>query len=344
LYESYFIVDSIEDINIYYFTSNGYISFEDFDTYKMESSSLIAFLDNPDNYWITNYKLEYEQKSHILQSQYYEKVLDILNEENVYNESVHAFSNSVEVYENNSLGSSVYDLSQRCDYNKYGPTAFYPPSANRKLGKILQFRNLLSVTGTAHLLRIDLESISQAYDDNSSNQAMNQTARTFGGAMKLIHEWKEVSQDPWNNEEPIAQKSNLFLQSLNIPEETVQELLANQCDMRVVKYLQGEASLNQEMPETGYISESFKRYLIDNYRYKSIKNLKNQHSLGSSIDDSIAELENTILNQAVSFYCLVNGIDKTEMTLEQISDHAYKNATHVDKNNSITDIIRQLTV
>ena len=343
-YESYFVIDSLEDIVISYFTSNGYVNFEDFDVYRMNNSSLIAFFDNPDNYWITNYKLEYGEQSQILQSQYYEKILDIINEENIYNESVHAFSNSVEIYDNKNLGTSVYDIEQRCDYNKYGPTAFYPPSPNRKLGKILQFRNLLCVTGVGHLIRIDLESITEAYDDNFNNQSMNQTARTFGGAIKQIDEWKQVSQEPWNNEELIAQKAKLFIESLNIPDSTLQELLNGQNNMRVVKYLQGETNLTRQMSETGYIPQSFKQYLMDNYRYKSIKNLKTKHSLGPLIDERIEELESLALNETISFYCTINGINQSDMTLQEISDYAYKTPKYLDHNNSITDIIRQLTI
>lgn len=344
LYESYFVLNTVDNIEIFYFTSNGYISFSDFDVYRMSDISLIAFLDNPDNYWITNYKVNYGENSHIVQGQYYEKILDILNDEDTSAESIHAFSNSVEVYSNNNLGNSVYEVDQRCDYNKYGPTAFYPPSPNRKLGKLLQFRNILSVTGTAHILRLDFESIADAYDSNSKNQSMNQTARTLGALMKQIYEWKQVCEEPWNNQEPIANKAKLFLEELKIDNQALEELLDGQNDMRVIKYLQGETDLFRPIPETGFLSNSFKKYLIDNYRYKSVKNLKINHSLGNLIDSALIDIEKSILEETISFYCMVNGIDRSAMTLEDISDHAYKTPNYIDNNNSITDIIRQLTI
>jgi hypothetical protein len=344
IYESYFVVKTTEDISIEYFTSNGYIVFEDYDLYKMSEGTLIAFKDIKENYWITNYKITYGDNELILQSQYYEKILDIINDENMYEHSVHAFSNSVELFQNNNLNSTIYDPSERCDFNKYGPTAFYPAAQNKKIGKILQFRNLLSVTGVAHLIRIDVESMTAAYSDNVSNQSMNQTAQTLGGLIKQIDEWRQVCEEPWDNTEPIAIKAKSFLEDLKISQETIEEIISGQNDMRVFKYLQGDTNLNRELEETGFVPDSFKRYLLDHYRYKSIKNLKLFHSEGSLIDQGIEQREFEILNESVSFYCMLNNIDRTTMSLQEISDHAYQMTHYIDHNNSITDVIRKLTM
>jgi hypothetical protein len=103
----------------------------------------------------------------------------------------------------------------------------------------------------------------------------------------------------------------------------MQELLQSQCDMRVFKYLQGETNLNQEMPETSFIGSLFKKYLMDNYRYKSIKNLKTNHSFGNLIDESIVELENAILN--INLLSLESALI-TETNYRISSDESLENA------------------
>jgi hypothetical protein len=344
IYESYFVVGTTEDISIEYFTSNGYIVFEDYDLYKMPEGTLIAFKDIKDNYWITNYRVRYESESLILQSQYYEKILDILNEENLYPNSVHAFANSVELFNNNNLNSTIYNPEERCDFNKYGPSAFYAAAPNRKIGKILQYRSILSVTGIAHLNRIDIEDLSEAYNDNSGNQSMNQTARTLSGSLKQIDEWKQVNEEPWNNTELISIKAKQFLEALNIPQETIKDVVSNQIDMRVFKYLQGELDIHKPLNEADVMPESFKKYLMDHYRYKSIKNLRLFHSNGNLIDESIEQKEFEILDESVSFYCMLNNLDRITMSLQEISDHAYQMTHYIDHNNSITDVIRKLTM
>lgn len=345
IYESYFVAKTIEDIKIEYFTSNGYTSFEDFDVYRGSNYSLIAFLDNPDNYWITNYKISYEQNSSILQSQYYEKVLDILNDEPQVYDSFYTFCKSEEIVPvNNNLDNYIFSQTDRCDYNKYGPVSFYPAPPNKNTGRMISFRSILAVTGIGHLLRVDIESLPNIMQDVSSDQSIYQSSRTLSGAIKLIDEWRQVLESPWNNTEEIAIKAAEFLHELQIPEEVINQIRNEEPDKRLFSYLNGETDLSKMLETNQFIFESFKTYIKDNFRYKSIKNLKLFHSDGYLIDQGFVEKEHELLENVVLFYCMVNNLDRNSMTLEEISDHAYTMDHYIDHNNSITDIIRKLTM
>lgn len=345
IYESYFVVKTNKDITIEHFTSNGYTKFEDFDIYKNNDCSLIAFLDNPDNYWITNYKITYDQDEFILQSQYYEKVLDILNDEPQVHDSVYTFCKSEEIVPvNSNLDDYIFSQADRCDYNKYGPVSFYPAPPNKNTGRMISFRSILAVTGVGHLLRIDVESLPNIMQDVNNDQSIYQSSRTLSGAIKLIDEWRQVLDSPWDNTEEIAIKAAEFLSELKIPQEVINEIRNTEPDKRLFSYLKGETDLSKMLETNQFIFESFKRYIKDNFRYRSIKNLKLFHSDGNLIHQDFVDKEYESLDDMVSFYCMVNNLDRSTMTLEEILNHAYRMEHYIDKNNLIGDVIRKLTI
>jgi hypothetical protein len=310
----------------------------------MNDCSLIAFKDIKENYWITNYKITYGQNELIVQAQYYEKMLDILNDEIAPNDTIYTFCKSEELIPaNTNVKEYYYSNADRCDYNKYGPTSFYPAPVNKNIGKVIAYRSMLAVTGTAHLVRLDVETISNIREDTKNQQSVYQSARTLSGAIKLIDEWRQVQKEPWNNTELIAVKAGEFLQKLDLPEEIMEDFLAGEPDKRLFSYLKQDPDLNRLLESNDFISNSFKTYIKDRFRYKSIKNLRVNHSYGQMIEEAFEQKETHDLEEMLKYYCVINGLNFNQISYQDIADHAFAMENYVDGNNTITDAVRKLT-
>jgi hypothetical protein len=65
-------------------------------------------------------------------------------------------------------------------------------------------------------------------------------ARTLGELFKLILEWNEVTNEPFNNEERVALVAKKILEKLDMPEDVKEELWSTFPDSHVVRYIEGD--------------------------------------------------------------------------------------------------------
>ena len=345
-YHGYFFIETDKDIVVKFFTSNGYTVFEDYDIYRFEGFSILAFYEVQANIWIKDFQINYEDKSIVYQFEFYKHLKDILNGETDSSNEFYLFWNSVEIKPSEEFNNLAINAVDRCDYNKFGPDRFYPLISKNAV-KIVDFKIILSVTGAGHLIRVQVESFDNAYTDQTVDRQKYINSRTFSGALKMLHEWSEVTKDPWNNTEEIAVKAFNFLQSLNFKEDDFQETIQNQCDMRVVKYLKGDNEY-YPLPENKFISDGLKNHFSKYCKYFSLKEIFENHPNGNLIPDRFLNREQSIYQEMISYYCMLNGIDESSTTLKQIHEHAGKKPHYTeeyafeDYNNLITDVIEKM--
>jgi len=140
----------------------------------------------------------------------------------------------------NSAPVPSFDNQWRCDAGLYGVELFADPLGDSTIAvpdaanALLVYEPILSINGVAHLVYIERE------NKNNKTELMNNSITPFatyslGEALKLILEWSQVSQEPFNNTEFVATKAFEFTQRLSI-EGTI---VSNQPDMQIFEYLKG---------------------------------------------------------------------------------------------------------
>lgn len=140
----------------------------------------------------------------------------------------------------NSAPVPSFENQWRCDAGLYGVELFADPFGDTVIDipdeadQLLVYEPILSINGVAHLIYSERK--------NKSNKfiLMNNSVTPFatyslGEALKLILEWSQVSQEPFNNTESVATKAFEFTQRLGI-EGTI---VSNQPDMQIFEYLKG---------------------------------------------------------------------------------------------------------
>ena len=117
--------------------------------------------------------------------------------------------------------------------------------------------------------------------------------------------------------------------------------------MRIAKYLKGEHE-HSPLPESHFISDGLKDYFRTYYKYFCLKAIKENHPIGDRIPKEFLDAENTIYEDMVSYYCMLNGLNRSTMTLKEIHKNAGSNPHYVeeysfeDYNNLITDVIEKM--
>jgi hypothetical protein len=70
--------------------------------------------------------------------------------------------------------------------------------------------------------------------------------------------------------------------------------------------------------------------------------------MSANLPQSILNLENSIYQEMISYYCILNGIDESTTTLKEKHEHAGSKPHYVeeyafdDYNNLITDVIEKM--
>jgi hypothetical protein len=96
--------------------------------------------------------------------------------------------------------------------------------------------------------------------------------RSIYHLFKNIREWSFMVDAPFNSDHPMATYSKLVLDSLNVPQEILNEI-DSMPDMHLAKFLKGQSNYKQ-IPEHASISQSFKDWILqisEEYPYKQFE-------------------------------------------------------------------------
>lgn len=97
-------------------------------------------------------------------------------------------------------------------------------------------------------------------------------ARSIYQLFKNFREWSFMVDAPFNSDHPMATYSKLVLDSLNVPQEILNEI-DSMPDMHLAKFLKGQSNYKQ-IPEHASISQSFKDWILqisEEYPYKQFE-------------------------------------------------------------------------
>jgi hypothetical protein len=232
----FYMLDNIMDESVKLFrrTPTGDQEFTSYDLHRMpDGKLLIAFHRYWDIQTTHNFVAICGDEKEFVNLQPFERIYKY------YKHGVNGLDAGGFVFMNSAPVPS-FDNQWRCDAGLYGVELFADPLGDSTIAipdvadALLVYEPILSIDGVAHLVYIERE------NKNNKTQLMNNSITPFatyslGEALKLILEWAQVSQEPFNNTESVAAKAFEFTQKLGI-EET---LVFNQPDMQIFEYLKG---------------------------------------------------------------------------------------------------------
>lgn len=220
--------------------------------------------------------LDYDNKTYTVNNQSFDNVKDLL---------IRSVDSTVGEF--TFTDSQIANTSKlRCDDSRYGPIVFLRPEDPdndsdckspilQTFTELKRFTPFLSIDRIGHLIYVELP------NSNSENQDLNlnnmpKACVTISEILKLMLEWSELVNSPWNSTEPISVKSNLFFENLSIPSEVRDDLINNQADMQVARYLMGNTNARERPPisEINEISPILRRWILSKFFFSSIDELK----------------------------------------------------------------------
>jgi hypothetical protein len=302
LYELYYLTDLDGDVILKVQTENGLMEVDDYDLFSTDSGTLIAFGKSHLNGYHDYYCIHSSGVNKI-QSLPYEETYDIFDQELGDTITMYTFMNSIVIPSSSQkIDNTTPENLVRCDYNKYGPLAFY--DAPNQIA-ITRVRHVLSLSGIGHLLCVNTNN---AENPNFGSQSTNTGGRTLTGGIKSIYEWAKVHEEPFNNDENIATKAHKFLQEVGIPQDVLMDVVNSQVDMRVARYIKEGSTPGYHIDEVTETPQSLKDFYKSVCRYRNLFNIKRNHSNGSSIPDSVIANEIKNIENKLYLICIENEI------------------------------------
>lgn len=152
--------------------------------------------------------------------------------------------------------------AERCDVGRNGPVVFiregqtaHPESAYNalmppSLSDIEVYLPLFSVDGVGHLIYV------KYYDTPNSNLEefpVNQhdlptVARSIFPLLKLLTEWEDILDSPWNSTEVVPTAIREFLLKLEMPQSVRDDIKSNHGPMHIYRYLRNNQDARRQPP------------------------------------------------------------------------------------------------
>ena len=314
-FASYFMLKKItsnsENIDVYLEIPTGRLACnEGFSAYKMQDgsvvlSSMFPWMYRQSNNFIATNGIEEE----IVQSEFFEQVETIHKKLPSNTEGMFCFCDSVKASLNpvDNFQDIIKSVREsRCDVHFFGPDDFgvhAPYVLTNPPETLISYEKILSVNGVAHIIFLHASGDDSEVANNYINRNhIPHSARTFTECLKLITEWAETTEEPWNNQSNIAQKAKQFIDKIEFTEEFIQQIKDNQVDMQVVQYLLGSQDARQRPQNVKEMFPEVTTYLGKNQSHLSLAGLIKFYPTAWDYKEVLkAEIANYDKNEPVEF-------------------------------------------
>jgi hypothetical protein len=244
-YRLYYVLDKITDtaVTFYRRTPAGDDPFEDADILVMPDGHLVVAFTHPFKYAAnTCLFAKHGDIEEIVNLNCWERVVDLYDTD-IYESDKGGFffCSSIPIFNPNQ--------EWRCDNTMYGPEPFGGQKGGMLTGLnvIIAYEPILSFHGVGYLVYIHLKDDAVIRETHENNSEIPSASYTLSEVFKLLYEWSEMTNEPFNNTEQIAVKAKQFLDYFGF----TPDLVDNQVDMQVANYIKG--SQNARMRPTGIV-------------------------------------------------------------------------------------------
>lgn len=229
-----------------------------------------------------DYQLFVDEEKFVINNSYYSLMNGFINQSKYSENGIFVFTKSKKIEYEKIEGTPV-----RCDYGIYGPIAFsgtagassssfdFEDESPVTLSHTYTASIIMSCFDVGHIVYMEVVD-PQIEIDAVNNREVPCITRTMGEHLKLILEWKQVSQHPFNSKQDIAICANNFLNEFKIDKNLELDIWNNQTDMQIVKYIKGEPEARTR-PDPENIKEMTnlqKKWVLSKFIYKGYENMK----------------------------------------------------------------------
>lgn len=166
-----------------------------------------------------------------------ERIIDIYDRPVNASVGVFSFTNSVTIV--------APHLDWRCDNGRFGPLPFANPEGIFEAPSgIVIYEPILPINGVGYIVYVEgvgKQDLANAYLNMDTRPV---SGRTLWETLKLVQEWAIVNQEPFNNNEEVAQKAFQFMQELYLSEAEL-SAINSQIPMQIANYLSGSTNARQ---------------------------------------------------------------------------------------------------
>jgi hypothetical protein len=237
----FYMLDKIsgdnESVFLFKETPSGRVEKTFFQAYRMRDNKvLIAFPNDTVPATDYNYIAVADDVEESINIQCYEKIHNIYTKAPDNDKGVFAFTNSLPI---------VLDVETgRCDTDNYGPISFTKNGSAPKplmddISKLITYEPILSVNSVGHIVFFHMKDDEDLADLGVNNFEVPSIARTLMELLKIMAEWTQVYEPPFNNREPVAENTIKFFETVGADNNFINHVKSNQVDMQVVQFLLG---------------------------------------------------------------------------------------------------------
>jgi hypothetical protein len=212
----------------------------------------------------------------------------------------------------------------RCDEGKYGGVFFNVPDIPYSgASEIKHYDVLLPFNGIAQIAYSESKEKQPLSDYLVDADEIPSTTRTLAELLRLVYEWSESYKEPFNNNEPIAQKAHQFIDLMKLSDEE-KNLLEAQTPMQVSNYIMGSTDARKRPKGTLPITDGLMKMLFKRMSSSSLSALAQLNGIQWNIEE-LVRLEKEELLSGISrfkqFYEIDDSIDiLNEDEWETVSD------------------------
>lgn len=315
LYSLYAFTNQVSPFKLELRIDSGYVEYTSYDSFETDSGTIICFKKNSHDGFhdikITGDRTDYIQLTSG------EGVMDrVFNEKQMSGYNFYLFMDSI-IQNQPYMFDDSWNLEHlrlpedfsRCDYKKFGADAFYKADNGYNVTDVFY---VLGVTGIGHIIKVQT---SNEENLNPQSQVQYTAGRTLAGVLKSIYEWTVVAKEPFNNNEKVANSATEFLQSLNLSDDVIADIVSGTGDMSLARYIRGdmERTPEREIQSMYDMPESFKEYIKHHFSYTSLYELNNSLNLNIFDTELTQKYRQYLENKIVGFYYKI-GVDPEDFS------------------------------
>lgn len=280
-------------------TPSGRVEKTFFQAYKMRDNKvLIAFPNDTVPATDYNYIAVADDVEESINIQCYEKIHNIYTKTPDNDKGVFVFTNSLPV---------VYEIETgRCDTDNYGPIGFNKEGSSPKpivddISKLITYEPILSVNGVGHIVFLDMKDDEDLVELVINNFEVPSVTRTLMELLKIMTEWTQVYEPPFNNREPITENTIKFFETVGADSSFIDHVKTNQVDMQVVQFLLGNPNARVRPESILPLTPEVENWLLPKLSFMTLSKLLEFYP-GSWDASEVLEKEKEVFVSRVSNY------------------------------------------
>jgi hypothetical protein len=229
----FYVLDHISGttVDLYRRTPAGDDPFIDAEVFSMQDGHLVVTIAHPFKYSANNCLIAKQGDiEEIVNLVSWERLVDFYDTDIANtDQGFFAFCDS----------QALFDpaVEWRCDNTMFGPHTFIREDGRivPTINKLKAYETILSLHGVGYLIYLHLHDDAEVREKYKNNSEVPCVGLTLSESFKLLHEWSEVTKEPFNSTQDIALKASEFLNTFGF----TPDLVDSQVDMQVANYLKG---------------------------------------------------------------------------------------------------------